>query len=68
MLDAQWAFDAVYTPIDTQFLGDAQLQGLQIMSGYELFFHQGIDAWTIYSGHTADTAQLRAALQTIPAD
>ena len=68
MRDAQWAFDAVYTPIDTQFLGDAQLQGLQIMSGYELFFHQGIDAWTIYSGHTADTAQLRAALQTIPAD
>ena len=67
MVGARWAFDAVYTPVDTQFLGDAESRGFKTMSGYELFFHQGLDAWTIFSGHTADPAQLRAALQTVPA-
>lgn len=67
MNGARWAFDAVYTPIETQFLGDAEHRGLQIMSGYELFFHQGLDAWTIFSGQTADPAQLRAGLLALPA-
>jgi shikimate dehydrogenase len=38
MAGASWAFDAVYTPVDTQFLKDAKAEGLTIISGYELFF------------------------------
>jgi shikimate dehydrogenase len=60
----RWAFDAVYTPLDTPFLGDAEAEGLRIMSGYELFFHQGVDAWKIFSGRDVDPARLRADLQT----
>jgi len=60
MSGARWAFDAVYTPVDTQFLGDAAANGLKIMSGYELFFHQGIDCWKIFSGHAPDSETLRA--------
>ena len=60
---ATWAFDAVYTPVDTVFLREAASEGLSIISGYELFFHQGIDAWRIFTGLSLDAARLRAALQ-----
>ena len=56
---ANWAFDAVYTPIDTTFLQDAAAQGLTIISGYELFIGQGVDAWQLFTGLPLDTARLR---------
>lgn len=59
---ARWAFDAVYTPVDTPFLTDAAAEGLTIISGYELFIGQGVDAWTLFSGSPVDEEQLRAAL------
>ena len=62
MTGAAWAFDAVYTPVNTQFLGDAKTQGLTAISGYELFFAQGVDAWEIFSGKPVDPASLRPAL------
>jgi shikimate dehydrogenase len=57
-----WAFDAVYTPVNTEFLRDAAAAGLATMSGYELFFHQGVDAFRIFTGREVDQAALRAAL------
>lgn len=62
MQGAEWAFDAVYTPVDTQFLKDAAANGLQILSGYELFIGQGVDAWRIFTGLPLDVAQLRKDL------
>lgn len=56
---AQWCFDAVYTPVDTQFLQDAAAAGLQVISGYELFIGQGVDAWAIFAGLPLDVARLR---------
>lgn len=47
---AAWAFDAVYTPVETQFLRDAQAEALQIISGYELFIGQGLDSWALFTG------------------
>lgn len=46
----QWAFDAVYTPMDTEFLVEAHHKGLKIVSGFDLFFYQGIDAFEIFTG------------------
>jgi shikimate dehydrogenase len=63
MPKAGWAFDAVYTPVDTQFLLDAQKRGLATISGYELFFHQGIDAFHAFTGARVDTKELRHALK-----
>lgn len=60
---AQWAFDAVYTPVDTEFLQDAERAGLTVISGYELFFGQGVDAWSIFTGVDLDQTALRAAIQ-----
>ena len=33
------------------------------MSGYELFFHQGVDAFRIFTGVEVDQAALRQALR-----
>lgn len=62
MSGAEWAFDAVYTPVDTQFLQDAAAEGLKIISGYELFFFQGVHAWAHFAGLPLDEARLRAEL------
>jgi shikimate dehydrogenase len=59
---AEWVFDAVYTPVDTQFLRDAAAEGLQVISGYELFFGQGVDAWAIFAGLPLDEARMRQEL------
>ena len=63
MRDAEWAFDAVYTPVDTQFLRDAAAEGLKVMSGYELYFYQGLHAFEIFHGQPIDEGLLRAALE-----
>jgi quinate/shikimate dehydrogenase (NAD+) len=59
---AAWAFDAIYTPLVTRFLGDAEAEGLSVIGGYELFFHQGIDAWRIFADRPIEPAALRRAL------
>ncbi|MBY6153701.1 shikimate dehydrogenase [Vannielia litorea] len=60
---AEWAFDAVYTPLDTRFLQDAEAAGLSIISGFELFFWQGVHAWAHFSGKPLDEPALYAALR-----
>ncbi|MGE0231283.1 MAG: shikimate dehydrogenase [Flavobacteriaceae bacterium] len=65
MCGAAWAFDAVYTPVDTEFLRLANERGLSVISGYELFFHQGIDAFRHFTGADVDAAALRRALGSV---
>lgn len=62
MPGASWAFDAVYTPVNTDFLRDAEKAGLEVLSGYELFFHQGVDAFRLFTGMKVDAAALRNVL------
>lgn len=65
MQGAEWAFDAVYTPADTQFLRNAAAAGASVLSGWELFFWQGVHAWGLYSGGKAlDLSALRQELLT----
>lgn len=59
---ASWVFDAVYTPLDTPFLQAATAAGLKVLSGYELFFYQGLHAFEIFCGRRLDEPALRAAL------
>jgi shikimate dehydrogenase len=57
-----WAFDAVYTPQWTEFLTKARDAGRDILSGYELFLFQGIDAFRIFTGEAVDAQSLRREL------
>lgn len=59
MAGAEWAFDAVYTPTDTPFLTDAAATGLAVISGWELFFYQGVHAWALFGQTPLDEAKLR---------
>lgn len=61
---ADWAFDAVYTPVDTQFLEGATTAGLTVISGEELFFYQGVHAWAHFSGLPLDETRLRCELSS----
>lgn len=59
----RWAFDAVYTPVETEFKQQAEAAGLDVLSGYELFFHQGIQAFELFTGRKpGDLAFLRRRL------
>ena len=59
---ARWAFDAVYTPVDTTFLTTARAAGLATMSGFELYFYQGVDAFRLFTHRDVDPAALRVEL------
>lgn len=58
----RWAFEAIYTPRQSEFSRAAEAAGLTVIPGYELFIHQGIDAFRLFTGHTVDEKALRAAL------
>lgn len=59
-----WAFDAVYTPEHTHFRAQVEALGCDFLSGYELYFHQGIQAFRIFSGEeVTDPDWVRAALK-----
>lgn len=65
----KWAFDAVYTPAHTSFRGQMTARGAMFLSGYELYFHQGIDAHEIFSGtRVEEIAWVRATLAHRSAD
>ncbi|WOI56302.1 shikimate dehydrogenase [Palleronia sp. LCG004] len=62
MEGAEWVFDAVYTPRDTPFLKGAATAGCQIVPGWELFFYQGVHAWTLFADRQLDEDRLRRDL------
>lgn len=62
---ARWAFDAVYTPMETPFLLAARDAGLAILSGYELLLHQGVACFRIFTGREVSVAELRRGLATV---
>jgi shikimate dehydrogenase len=59
----RWVFDAVYTPVETEFVLAARVAGAAVISGYELFIHQGIHAFRHFTGLDVDETALRAALK-----
>jgi shikimate dehydrogenase len=63
----RWAFDAVYTPVQTPFVQAARSAGLAVITGYELFFWQGLDAFRIFAKRDVDPEALRGAIERQPA-
>lgn len=44
-----WVFDAVYTPINTPFICQAQKKNMTVITGDQLFIHQAIDAFELFT-------------------
>jgi shikimate dehydrogenase len=61
----RWAFDAVYTPVDTPFLVAAGAAGLSTTGGYELLLYQGVECFRVFTGREIDATELRRTLAKI---
>ncbi|MFV0575053.1 MAG: shikimate dehydrogenase family protein [Vibrio sp.] len=58
----KWIFDAVYTPVETEFIQLVKKKQAEVISGYELFINQGIDAFEMFIGHEVDTSGIYDAI------
>jgi shikimate dehydrogenase len=45
----KWAFDAVYTPLKTEFLLACEQQNLACINGFDLWIYQGLDAFKLFT-------------------
>lgn len=57
----KWAFDAVYTPLDTEFLQTCRNANVRTISGFELFFYQGLDAFEFWTEQKANEQTVKEA-------
>lgn len=57
-----WAFDAVYTPDRTEFREQVEAMGAAFLSGYDLYFHQGVQAFEIFTGVKPDADWVRRVI------
>jgi 3-dehydroquinate dehydratase/shikimate dehydrogenase len=58
-MNARVAFDLVYNPIDTKFLQMARAKGMAVISGVEMFVHQGARQFEIWTGKPAPLAEMQ---------
>lgn len=54
-----WVFDAVYTPLKTPLIEAALNRNLNIISGLDLFFYQGLDAFEFWTDIAVDEHEVR---------
>jgi shikimate dehydrogenase len=58
-----WAFDAVYTPDRTPFRAQVEALGAEFLSGYDLYFQQGVQAFEIFTGRKPDSEWVQGVLR-----
>jgi shikimate dehydrogenase len=58
-----WIFDAIYTPVQTAFVKNAEAAAVEILSGYELFLYQGSHTFRLFTGCDVDVGKLRRMLE-----
>ena len=58
-MNARLAFDLVYNPVETKFLQIARAKGMAVISGVEMFVHQGARQFEIWTGKPAPAAEMQ---------
>jgi shikimate dehydrogenase len=56
----RWAADAVYTPLETEFIAAARRLRASVMTGQELAIGQAVDAFALFVGRPAPVDIMRA--------
>jgi len=56
---AAWAMDAVYTPLETEFVAAARLAGAAVMTGQELAIGQAVEAFALFFAREAPQDVMR---------
>jgi 3-dehydroquinate dehydratase/shikimate dehydrogenase len=57
-LNARFVFDMVYDPVETPLLRMARKKGLQIITGAEMFVHQGAEQFQLWTGKPAPREEM----------
>ena len=57
-INARLVFDLVYNPIDTPLIRMAREKGLPVVTGVEMFVHQGARQFEIWSGKPAPEEEM----------
>ena len=57
----QWVADVIYTPIETDFIKAARLNGARTLNGGGMCAHQAVEAFRCLTGATVDIARLQRA-------
>jgi 3-dehydroquinate dehydratase/shikimate dehydrogenase len=52
-INARYVFDMVYDPVETPLLRVARIKGSHVITGLEMFVHQGAEQFQIWSGKPA---------------
>jgi len=58
------AYDIVYNPLETRFLREAEAAGCVTISGLEMFLHQGLAQFRLWTGRDMDESGARKLLLT----
>jgi 3-dehydroquinate dehydratase/shikimate dehydrogenase len=65
-IQARYVFDLVYNPIETPLLRAARQKGIAVITGVEMFVHQGARQFEIWTGKPAPTEEmLRVVLHSL---
>ncbi len=60
----QVVFETVYRPIETPLVRAARARGIPVVTGLEMFLHQGVRQWLLWTGRPeAPVAAMRAVLE-----
>ena len=54
--------DIVYNPLNTQLLQDAQAAGCRTIQGIEMFLHQAVGQFELWTGQPAPVDTMRKIL------
>jgi 3-dehydroquinate dehydratase/shikimate dehydrogenase len=63
-MNGRIAFDLVYNPVETKFLQIARSKGMAVVSGLEMFVHQGARQFEIWTGKPAPAAEMQHVVLT----
>jgi shikimate dehydrogenase len=61
----RWAFEAVYTPVETEFLIAARAAGLDCITGFDLFRHMAVRSFAAYTGRVPDIPTTLRTLEAL---
>jgi 3-dehydroquinate dehydratase/shikimate dehydrogenase len=61
-LNCRLVFDLIYRPVETRLLQLAARQGIETVSGLEMFLAQGTAQWEIWTGQRAPVVAMRRAV------
>ncbi|WP_461210837.1 shikimate dehydrogenase [Desulfocurvus sp. DL9XJH121] len=61
----QTAYDLVYNPVDTVFLGQARAAGCRAIDGLTMFLHQALEQFRLFTGQSFDLSEARILVSNL---